>query len=131
MRESSHWGNLLVGRILLCGRAVFSISPTYSVDLFVKFGSVVITQLTSSGNGVHDSGWMPSSNVYYFLIPRCDFFYKCLTPNLFKTPENPLPLVTPITSTISFYAKTVSKATSFSKKSYPKLTFYSTVPPLT
>ena len=131
MRESSHWGNLLVGKILLCGSAVFSISSTYSVYIFVKFGSVVITQFNSSGNGVHDSGWMPSSKTSFFLKPRCDFFYKFLAPNLFKTPENPLPLVTPITSIISFYAKTVSKATSFSNKSYPKLTFYSTVPPLT
>jgi len=60
--ESSEWGDLLISDILGSGSTVWLSTVTDSVDLLVQFSSVVITQLTSSGNGELDSGWMPSSN---------------------------------------------------------------------
>lgn len=62
MWESSEWGDLLVSDILLGGSAVSQRSVSDSVNLLVQFGSVVVTQLSGSGNGELDSGWMPSTN---------------------------------------------------------------------
>jgi len=69
VREASDWINRFLGQISLggtvvkVGLAVFSfIASTQSVDLFVDLNSVVVTFLTASGNGVGNSGWMPSTN---------------------------------------------------------------------
>lgn len=60
--ESTQWGNLFISDILWSGSTVDQLTVGNSVDLFVHFSSVVITQLTSSGNTELDSWWMPSSN---------------------------------------------------------------------
>lgn len=62
MGESSEWGDLLVSDILLSGGAVSLRSVSDSVDLLVHFSSVVVSQLSGSGNTELDSGWMPSSD---------------------------------------------------------------------
>jgi len=51
------------GTVVHVNLAVFGlVAGTQSVDLFVDFNSVVVTFLTASGNGVGNSGWMPSTN---------------------------------------------------------------------
>jgi hypothetical protein len=51
------------GTVVHVDLAVFGlVAGTQSVDLFVDFDSVVVTFLTTSGNGVGNSGWMPSTN---------------------------------------------------------------------
>jgi hypothetical protein len=51
------------GTVVHVDLAVFGlVAGTQSVDLFVDFDSVVVTFLTASGNGVGNSGWMPSTN---------------------------------------------------------------------
>jgi len=56
---SSHWGDLLGSEIVLSlDISLFA----DNVDLLVDFRSVMVSVLTSSGNAVSDSRWMPSSN---------------------------------------------------------------------
>lgn len=62
MWESSEWGDLLISDILLGGSTVELRSVSDSVDLLVHFSSVVVSQLSGSGNTELDSGWMPSTN---------------------------------------------------------------------
>jgi len=51
------------GTVVHVDLAVFGlVASTQSVDFFVDFNSVVVTFLTASGNGVGNSGWMPSTN---------------------------------------------------------------------
>merc|ERR1719336_1501178 len=55
------------GTVVLFGHAVFGlVAGTNSVDLLVDFNSVVITFLTTSSNGVGNSGRMPSTNTGNF-----------------------------------------------------------------
>jgi len=55
------------GTVVLVGHAVFGlVAGTNSVDLLVDFDSVVITFLTTSSNGVGNSGRMPSTNTGNF-----------------------------------------------------------------
>lgn len=64
VRESSHRGNVLLGQIVISRSIVLSsgeFSLSDSVDLLVHFGSVVISELTSSGNGPGKSGRVPGS----------------------------------------------------------------------
>lgn len=62
MWESSEWGDLLISDILLGGSTVELRSVSDSVDLLVHFSSVVVSQLSGSGNTELDSGWMPSTD---------------------------------------------------------------------
>lgn len=62
MWESSEWGDLLISDILLGGSTVELGSVSDSVDLLVHFSSVVVSQLSGSGNTELDSGWMPSTD---------------------------------------------------------------------
>jgi len=64
MWETSQWGNVLFGQIVLGGGIVLDLGAglTDSVDLLVCFGSVMVTQLTSSWDGESDSFWMPSTD---------------------------------------------------------------------
>lgn len=62
MWESSEWGDLLISDILLSGSTVELRSVSDSVDLLVHFSSVVVSQLSGSGNTELDSGWMPSTD---------------------------------------------------------------------
>merc|ERR1712048_795485 len=51
------------GTVILVGHAVFGlVAGTNSVDLFVDFDSVVITFLTTSSDGVGNSGRVPGTN---------------------------------------------------------------------
>jgi hypothetical protein len=51
------------GTVVHVDLAVFGlVASTQSVNFFVDFDSVVVTFLTASGNGVGNSGWMPSTN---------------------------------------------------------------------
>ncbi len=64
--EASQGGDGLFSQIVGGGSVSLSSfeleADTNSVDLLVDFSSVVVTVLTSSGNAVSDSSWMPSSD---------------------------------------------------------------------
>jgi len=60
--ESSHGGDLLIGQVHGGGGVVALASVTDSVHLLVKFGSVVVTSLSGSGDCEPDSSGMPSSD---------------------------------------------------------------------
>lgn len=64
--EATQGGNALLSQISNGGGvsvATFVLdSDTDSVDFLVDFGSVVITVLTSSGDAVSNSSWMPASD---------------------------------------------------------------------
>jgi len=66
MGETTQRSDGLFGQISSSGSVVSTAvvldTGTDSVDLLVHFGSVVVTQLTSSGNGESNSGRMPSSD---------------------------------------------------------------------
>jgi hypothetical protein len=66
MGETAQRSNGLLSQIGSGGSIVLSSfifnTSSDSVDLLVDFGSVVITVLTSSGDAVPDSGWMPASD---------------------------------------------------------------------
>jgi hypothetical protein len=64
--EATQGGDALLGQISNSGSislaTIILDSDADSVDLLVDFGSVVVTVLTSSGDAVSDSSWMPASN---------------------------------------------------------------------
>jgi len=63
--ESTNWGNVLDMSISLGGSVVVDTSDgtsSNSVDLLVDLGSVVITEVTSSGDSPLDCRWMPSTD---------------------------------------------------------------------
>jgi len=65
MWETTHWGDVLVSEIVLGGTVVLATSRgglTDSVDLLVDFSSVMVTELTRSGDGVQNVGWMPGTD---------------------------------------------------------------------
>jgi hypothetical protein len=65
MRESTHGGDVLFDGISFAGTVVDNVldgTSSYSVDLFVHLGSVMVTHLTSSGDCPLDSSGMPSSD---------------------------------------------------------------------
>lgn len=64
--KSSHWVDIFLGQIELCGGVGGIASLSYSVDFFVHLCSLVITELTASGNGPLDSAWVPGSDTTNF-----------------------------------------------------------------
>lgn len=60
--EPSHGSDGFLGQVELCGGVGGIASLTYSVDLLVLFGPVVVSHLTSPGNGPLDPGGMPRSD---------------------------------------------------------------------
>jgi len=65
MWESSQWGNVLFSQIVFGGSVVqntFIGGLTDSVDFLSWFSSVVITELTCSGDSPSGSFWMPGTN---------------------------------------------------------------------
>jgi len=60
--ETSHRSNLLISKIGSCSSVILSFSLSYSVNLLIQFSSMVITILTCSSNGEHNSSGMPSTN---------------------------------------------------------------------
>jgi len=62
MREPTHWGDGFLGEIDGGGTTVLLGTTSDSIDLLVYFGSVMVTVLTSAGDGPLNSTWMPSSN---------------------------------------------------------------------
>ena len=76
VRESSHRSDVLFSNIVGSGGVVLgSVSFTLSdsVDFLVQFGSVVVTQLTSSGYSPGNSGGMPSSDTSDFSVTSVGF----------------------------------------------------------
>lgn len=61
VREASEGGDVLLGQIGFSGSVVVDLSggSADSVDSLVHVGSVMVTELTSSGNGPSDSLRMP------------------------------------------------------------------------
>lgn len=57
-------GPVCFGRtVVLIDDAIFSlVASTDSVDLFVDLDPMVVAFLTTSGNGVRNPGWMPSTD---------------------------------------------------------------------
>jgi hypothetical protein len=79
MRESSHRGDDLVGQVVVGGGVVIASSSgsfTDSVDLFVHFSSVVVSELTGSGDGVHNTGRMPCSDTSDFSVTSMGFLLQ-------------------------------------------------------
>ena len=68
VRESTKRGDSLVGNITGSGSVGGITSLSDSVDLLVGLSSVVITKLTSSGNGGSNSGRMPSTDATNFSV---------------------------------------------------------------
>ena len=65
MRESSERSDVFLGDISSSGSVVFdsvAFALADSINFFVSFGSVVVSELTSSSNGPSNSSWMPSSD---------------------------------------------------------------------
>lgn len=65
MRESTQWSNVLFSQIMVSGSVVLgpvNLTFAYSVDLLVLFSSVMVSELSSSGNGPSDSRWMPGTD---------------------------------------------------------------------
>merc|ERR1711902_229667 len=69
MREASHGVDRLIRQIIVSGGIVLDqlavlhlVTLSDSVDLLVDLSSVMVTLLTSSGNGVLDPTGMPGSN---------------------------------------------------------------------
>jgi len=63
--ETTHGGNVLFGQVVGGGSVVLTVvfnTSTDSVDLLVDFSSVVITALTTSGNGELNSSRMPGTD---------------------------------------------------------------------
>jgi len=79
VRESTERGDILfseigVGSCIVFGSSSFSLS--YSVDLLVKFCSVVVATLTGSGDAPSNSGGMPCSNTSNFSITSVGFLLE-------------------------------------------------------
>jgi hypothetical protein len=71
MRESSQRGDVFVGQISVSGSIVLDSGIgtfTNSVNFFVNFGSMVITQLTGSGDRESYSSGMPGTNTTNFSV---------------------------------------------------------------
>jgi len=73
MWESTHGGDGLVGKVILSGGVILNqlpvlhgVSSSHSVYLLVDLSSVMVTLLSSSGNGELDPTRMPSSNTGNF-----------------------------------------------------------------
>jgi len=62
VREATHGGDGLLGEVDGGGAAVLVVPAPNSVDLLVNLSPVMVTVLTSSGNGPLDSTRMPGSN---------------------------------------------------------------------
>jgi hypothetical protein len=65
MRESTNGSNVLWIGISLSGSVIVNVSDstlTNVIDLLVKLGSVVVTEVTSTSNGPLNSRWMPSTD---------------------------------------------------------------------
>jgi len=65
MRESTHWGDVLLGQIGFGGCVVLgsvSFSLAYSVDSLVALGSVMVSALSSSWDPEGYLTWMPRSD---------------------------------------------------------------------
>jgi len=65
VREPTHWGDLLFGQIKRSRSGICS-CLSYSINLLVDFGSVMISILTSARDRPLHPGWMPSSNTSHF-----------------------------------------------------------------
>lgn len=91
MGEASHRSDVLFSDISLSGSVVLgstSFSLSDSVDLFVEFGSVEITFLTSSGNSPGNSRGMPSSDTSDLSVTSVRFLLQVSnTPSLDNTSE--------------------------------------------
>jgi len=69
VRETTHWGNVLVNGIGLAHGVVADAvlgTDTHSVDLLMEVGSRVVTLLTTAGNSPLDGGRMPRSDTSDF-----------------------------------------------------------------
>lgn len=91
VRESTHRGDVLLGQISLGGGVVLgssALSLSDVVDSLVDLGSVVVTHLTSSGDGPGDSGWMPSSDTTDLSVTSVGLLWQELwSPSLDDTLE--------------------------------------------
>jgi len=91
VRESAHWGDVLLGEIGLSSGVVLgseSFGLAHMVDSLADLSSVMVTHLTSSGNGPGDSGWMPSSNTSDLSVTSMGLLWQELwSPSLDDTLE--------------------------------------------
>lgn len=62
VRETTHGGDSLLSDIVLSSARLLVASLANTVDLLVDLSTVMVTVLTSTGNRVHDTGRMPSTN---------------------------------------------------------------------
>merc|ERR1712071_546348 len=138
MGESTHGGDRLVGQIVFSGCVVLDNlalagvdTTTDTVNLFVQLGTMMVTLLTSTGNRELDTRRMPSSDTGDLTQTFVGLAGQLACVRREVTPLNPLPLVTPMTSIISFWAKTDVMGTGFSKCCRAQSTFWAIVPPLT
>jgi len=86
--ETSHWGNSFISQISSGSGVVWFSSFGHSVDFFVDFGSVMITQLSGSSNGKSNSSWMPSSDTSDSSITSMGFFLLMFNTESFNDTSN-------------------------------------------
>jgi len=88
MRETSHRGDGFISQILSSRSVTWIISFTDSINFFIHFSSVVITQLTGSSDGKSNSGWMPSSDTSYSSVTSMGFFLLMFDTESFNDTSN-------------------------------------------
>lgn len=77
--ESSHRGDHFIGQILVGGSVIVASSSgsfSDSIDFFILFSSMVISQLTSSGDSPSNSGRVPCSNTSNFSVTSVRFLLE-------------------------------------------------------
>lgn len=95
MRESSHRGDDFIGQISISGSIVVASSSnsfTDSIDFFVLFGSVVITEMTSSGNSPSNTRRVPRSDTSNFSVPSVRFLLQVFNTESFDDSLEPFTL---------------------------------------
>lgn len=89
--ETSHGSDVLFGQISLSGGVVLgstSLALTDSVYFLVELGSVIVAQLTGSGNTPGDTGRMPGTDTSDLSVTSVGFFLEMSnTPSLHDTSE--------------------------------------------
>ena len=85
--ETTQRSDVLFGQVSVGGGVVLDTggsSSSDSVDLLVHFGSVVVTQLTGSGDAESNSGRVPRSDATHFSVTSVGFLLEVLNAPTFN-----------------------------------------------
>ncbi len=76
VRETTHWGDALGRQILFGGARLVIASFSKFVHFLVDFSAVMVSRLTSTGNGIANLRWVPSSDTTNFAQTFVGFTWK-------------------------------------------------------